>query len=149
MLKNNYLILFLSLFIFCSCKPAPKDNSSAYKTIEQIMNAQTDEWNKGSIDGFMKGYWKSEELKFITQRGIRMGYDSVSNSYKRNYNTPDKMGHLTFTDLKFTTLDQSAEIIQCTGRWNVKSKDGDNSGMFSLLFKQIDGEWKIIVDHTW
>lgn len=149
MLKFKYLLILSSFIFLISCQTAKKDNSSEYKIIEQIMNAQTDEWNKGSVDGFMKGYWHSDELKFITQRGIRMGYDSVANSYKRNYNTPDKMGHLTFTDLKFTSLDAASEIIQCTGKWNVTSKDGNNAGIFSLLFKQIDGEWKIIVDHTW
>ncbi len=148
MLKTPYALLLLLLLAIYSCQ-APQQKVPDYKTIEQLLHAQTDEWNKGSIDGFMKGYWHSEELKFITQRGIRMGYDSVSNSYKRNYNTPEKMGHLTFTDLGFTTLDASGEIVQCTGHWNVTGANGSQSGMFSLLFKQIEGEWKIIVDHTW
>src|SRR6476620_3540570 len=81
--------------------PIPVD----YKEIEAIMTAQTDEWNKGNVDGFMLGYWHSPELKFITKKGVTLSYDSMANGYKRNYNTPEKMGKLTFTDLVYTTLD--------------------------------------------
>jgi hypothetical protein len=34
------------------------------------------------------------------------------------------------------------------GKWKVKDAEGENSGYFTLLFKLIDGNWKIILDHT-
>ncbi|MDI1233398.1 MAG: DUF4440 domain-containing protein [bacterium] len=114
------------------------------------MQNQLKAWNNGSVDGFMLGYWHSDSLKFITQKGIRMGYDSVTANYKRHYNTPEKMGQLSFDHLVFNTLDTHSEIVQCTGQWHVVTKGiSGGSGLFSLLFKQINGEWKIIVDHTW
>lgn len=126
--------------------PAPVD----YKEIEAIMIAQTDEWNKGNVDGFMLGYWNSPELKFITSRGVTLGYDSMANGYKRNYNTPEKMGNLTFTNLIYTTLDADNQIVHCSGRWNVSSAtEKQQSGIFSLIFRKIDNQWKIIIDHTW
>ena len=79
-----------------------------------------------------------------------MGYDSMAAGYKRNYNTREKMGTLTFTNLVFNTLDSDHEIVQCTGRWNVAHEGSEpQAGVFSLIFRRIDNDWKIIVDHTW
>jgi ketosteroid isomerase-like protein len=83
-------------------------------------------------------------------RFVATGYDSVCNNYKKTYNTPEKMGHLAFTDLKFRELDQNGSLVHCTGKWVVFSKtEGEHSGIFSLIFKNIKGQWKIIIDHTW
>ncbi len=121
-----------------------------FQVVENVLNQQAKEWNNGSIDGFMKGYWQSDSLRFITKRGIKMGYDSVSLNYKKHYNTPGKMGHLSFTDLHFYALDSHGELVQCTGKWKVASEtEAEQSGLFSLLLKNLKGEWKIIVDHTW
>jgi hypothetical protein len=147
LLNITYLTGWLFLISACS---HPDRKPVDFKTIENVMNLQTQEWNKGNIDGFMQGYWRSDSLKFITRKGVKMGYDSVSMSYKKNYDTPEKMGHLIFTDLKFYELDQHGTLVHCTGKWVVNTKEeGEHSGIFSLLFKNFEGDWKIIVDHTW
>ncbi len=147
--KSIYLLSFL-LIILASCnKPQPKPVDFA--EIEKVLNQQTAEWQKGNIDGFMQGYWHSDSLQFITARGIKKSYDSVSNNYKKHYDTPEKRGFLTFRDLQFQTLDAACEIVHCTGRWHIAAneKDAEKSGIFSLIFKKINGEWKIVIDHTW
>lgn len=142
---------FVFVLLFSACAPQQKQKPTVdFKVVESVMQAQLKAWNQGSVDGFMLGYWHSDSLKFITQKGVRMGYDSVSANYKRHYNTPEKMGQLSFDNLQFYTLDSNAEIVQCTGQWHVMSNGvNGGSGIFSLLFKKINGEWKIIVDHTW
>ena len=121
----------------------------ASKQIELTLNKQIQMWNNGSIDGFMQGYWHSDSLKFITKRGVKFGYDSVALGYKKNYNTPEKMGKLTFSHLKHYSLNTHNTLMQTTGTWHVVQKNETDSGMFSLFLKPLNGQWKIIIDHTW
>ena len=45
----------------------PKDEAA----IRQVMADQAAAWNKGSIDAFMKGYWKNDSLIFIGKSGSK------------------------------------------------------------------------------
>jgi ketosteroid isomerase-like protein len=96
----------------------------------------------------MMGYNPSKQLKFITKRGIQLGYDSVLSRYKRYYSSREKMGQLSFDNLDFERLSNEPEIFQVTGNWQITGADS-SGGNFSLLFKKIEKDWKIIVDHTW
>jgi ketosteroid isomerase-like protein len=125
------------------------DVQSSVKAIETVMDQQAKDWNNGDIDGFMTGYWHSDSLKFITKNGIRMGYDSVTLNYKKSYDSKDKMGRLNFSDLNISMLDQEQSIANVTGKWEVIQKNKTLSGIFSLVFRQVKGEWKIVIDHTW
>jgi len=150
-MKKNSLSLLVILFLILTSCNSTKKNTVDFKAIENVLNTQVNEWQKGNIDGFMEGYWHSDLLQFITKNGIKKGYDSVCQNYKKHYDTPEKRGHLTFSDLKFQTLDSDGEIVHCTGRWHIAAQaaESEKSGVFSLIFKNMNGEWKIIIDHTW
>lgn len=114
--------------------------------ISKVLSNQLEEWNKGSVEGFMKGYWNSKDLRFVTTKGVKYGWQTVTDSYKKNYPTAEAMGQLDFK------LDRISEITKgiymVTGTWLVTGKEGNKSGYFSLLFKKIKDHWLIIVDHT-
>ena len=40
------------------------DMNDAEAGIRLVMEAQEIAWNKHDLDGFMQGYWKSDQLKF-------------------------------------------------------------------------------------
>jgi hypothetical protein len=94
----------------------------------------------------MKSYWKSDSLMFIGKSGITYGYTNTLENYKKNYDGPDKMGQLFFTLLKFEQL--SPEYYFVIGKWFLKRKAGDLGGIYSLLFRKIDGQWVIVADHS-
>ncbi len=68
----NQLFTFL-LLILLSCS---MNNTKTIETIKQdlfevnaikkILTTQQEYWNNGDIDGFMEGYWNSEELIFTS-----------------------------------------------------------------------------------
>lgn len=147
----------LALLLLSACAPQPKpdkihppkDFNAIKSSITNVLDQQAKDWNKGSIDDFMKGYWHSDSLQFIGMRGIKRGYDTVTARYKRHYNTRDKMGTLTFSDLAIEPLDKDTSLVHVTGKWHVQLKDTAQAGLFSLIWKQVGQDWRIMIDHTW
>jgi hypothetical protein len=110
------------------------------------LDDQTKYWNQGDIDGFVKAYWKNDSLMFIGQSGITYGYQNTINNYKKNYSDTAKMGTLHFEIIKLQKL--SGEYYFVVGKWFLKRSVGDLKGMYTLLFRKINNEWVIIVDHS-
>ena len=142
-------ILPFLMLIAAACRPAPKPaHMDDINTIRMVLDNQVNAWNSGSIDGFMLGYWQSDSLRFIGKRGIRYGYDSVAANYKRHYNSPEKMGMLSFNDLNILPLASVPELYNVTGKWRITGTDSA-AGFFSLLVERKKEGFKITADHTW
>ena len=110
--------------------------------ISEIMQNQQNAWNSGDIEGFMIGYWDSEELLFIGN-SVNKGYETTLSNYKKSYPTREDMGSLEFTNLIWVPVSSDAGLL--IGEWNLI---GINNGMYSLLWKKMEGEWLIIADHS-
>lgn len=52
------------------------------KEILKVMTDQQSAWNDGNIEGFMQGYWNSEEMMFIGKNGPTYGWQKTLNNYK-------------------------------------------------------------------
>jgi len=142
-------IATLLLFSFACTKKANTNLSAEdFKSIKVVLDSQVGAWNKGDIKTFMKGYWNSDSLRFIGRKGVRFSYKSVESNYLKNYNSIEKMGHLSFDSLVFTQISGNDKIANVTGQWKITGTN-NTSGFFSLLFKKVETDWKIIVDHTW
>lgn len=120
-----------------------------FADVQNVLDQQIKAWNNGSIDGFMEGYWRSDSMLFITQKGPRYGYQAVSDSYKKNYPSKEVMGQLRFEVIQIQWVDQTAGVSQVLGKWHVGESTKPQSGYFSLIFKAINGTPKIVIDHTW
>ena len=70
--------LVLLLCAACSAPPvpAPDAGSDAIKGVRAVVTAQIDAWNRGDLDGYMAGYWKSPDLVFFFERhgDARLGH---------------------------------------------------------------------------
>lgn len=116
------------------------------KQIRKILQEQTTAWNNGDIDLFMKGYWKNDSLLFVGKNGPTYGFTNTLNNYKKNYPNKDFMGKLQFTLLQVKPL--AKQIWMVLGKWELTRNAGNISGHYTLLFKKINGEWVIIMDHS-
>ena len=116
------------------------------EAITKLMTDQQTAWNKGDIDSFMQGYWKSDSLVFVGKIAPVYGWQGTIDRYKRTY--PDKatMGHLTFGIIKLQVLDDTNAFM--LGSWHLDRASGPVGGYFTLWFRKINGEWKIVCDHT-
>lgn len=115
------------------------------ETIKKVLADQQECWNKGDIPCFMEGYWKSDSLKFIGKSGIKYGWQNTLDNYIKSY--PDKatMGTLTFGLLNIEPVGPDYFV---TGTWHLQRKEDTPNGLFTLLWRKIDGEWKIVYDHS-
>jgi len=114
--------------------------------IKFVLHQQQSCWNNGDIDGFMEGYWKSEDLEFISENGITKGWDNTLNRYKKAYPTSEKMGKLEF---KLGDVDiKNDSIATLNGKWELIRKTDNPKGSFILTFQKIDSNWIIIKDYT-
>ena len=116
------------------------------QAILKVMDTQSQAWNKGDISGFMQGYWHSDSLLFVGSKGPTYGWQRTLDNYKKNYPDKASMGILSFHDIKINLLDSNNAFV--LGAWQLKREKDTPSGYFTLWFKKIKGEWKIVVDHT-
>lgn len=114
--------------------------------IKETLQNQARAWNDGNIDRFMDDYWKSEDLRFASGGDINKGWEVTIGRYKSRY--PDKatMGELAFTDLDVELLSPSDALV--FGRWRLTRENDSPNGLFTLHFKKMGRDWKIVSDHT-
>ena len=136
------LLLTAPIFVFGQQKVIPVDRAAVYKTLKMQENA----WNEGDMERFMMGYWQNEGLLFVGRSGPTFGYAQTLAKYRNGY--PDKatMGKLHFDVLHLTQWD--TQTIQLVGKFSLQRDNDAPSGFFTLLFRKINGQWKIVSDHT-
>lgn len=144
------LLLFVLLLTMAgpvlAQKTATTDSEAA---IRAVLDAQTVAWNKGNLEEFMQGYWRSPKLTFYSSSGKRAGYDAVLERYRKTYQAEGKeMGKLAFGDLVIELLGKKAAFVR--GRYELTMSDGKKlSGSYTLVLRLFKKEgWKIIHDHT-
>ncbi len=146
---KNLKLLFLLIFLLSVNGYAQKETSN-YKTskkeITSLMLQQAKDWSDGNLEAFMEGYIKSDSLKFIGSNGITYGWKNTLENYKKGYPTKEHTGTLTFNLLEFDQLANTVFLV--IGEYHLKRTVGDADGLFSIILKRIDGEWKIIADHS-
>ncbi|MGE0773056.1 MAG: DUF4440 domain-containing protein [Cyclobacteriaceae bacterium] len=123
-----------------------KDRKGAVTIIKSIMSAQEEAWNRGDLETFMEGYWRSDSLQFIGSRGINRGWQNTLDGYKKGYPTREAMGTLRFEILQYKPIGNKAVLV--TGKFFLSRSIGDLSGIFTLLFQRKKGKWVIVYDHT-
>ncbi len=116
------------------------------KAIDEVLKAQQAAWNRGDVDAFLVGYWRSPELTFSGGNGVSRGWDGVLTRYKKSYPNHAAMGQLEFSDLEFRFLGPDAALV--LGQWHLKRESGDIGGVFTLVWQKFPDGWKIIHDHT-
>lgn len=127
------------LMVLGSCASPERD-------VRAVLETQVDDWNRGDIDAFMEGYWKSDDLVFRSGDKEVKGWQPTLERYKKAYPTREKMGKLTFSDLVITmTSETEAEV---TGRFALLREPDIPTGKFKLLFRKFPEGWRIVRDET-
>ncbi|HXY61071.1 MAG TPA: nuclear transport factor 2 family protein [Chthoniobacterales bacterium] len=140
----------LGVFCFVAIAAAllaeePTSNTAAPE-IQNVLREQQDAWNRGDIDGFMNGYWRSDKTVFVSGDDVTRGWQKVLDRYKAKYSDRAKMGTLTFSEIEFTPL--SDDSVVALGSWKLQRASDAPHGRFTLVFRHFPDGWKIVHDHT-
>ena len=134
-------LLLATTFLSCNAQSSEKDDK---KAILAVMKAQEKAWSQHDLEGFMKGYWKNDSLKFFGSRGMTYGWNQTLANYKKGYPTKEDSGTLNFTIEDISKVEGNSYWVM--GRYHLKRPVGDAEGIFMIVFKKIKGEWKIVAD---
>ena len=122
--------------------------NNAATSVRAVLDAQVSAWNAGKLEDFMRGYWNSPELTFVSGGRKLWGYDATLERYRRTYQAEGKeLGKLTFGDLEIMPMGAEAAFVR--GQWQLVMSDArELGGRFTLVLRQFAEGWKIVHDHT-
>ena len=140
------LITLLALAAFSSRSAAAPPQSDDAAAILTLLNDQTAAWNRGDIEGFMNGYWNSNQTEFVSSEGVSRGWQALLERYRRSYPDRKAMGPLTFSDLEIRV--ECSTAAYALGEYHLQREDDNPSGVFTLNFRKFPEGWRIVVDHT-
>ncbi|MFY0630608.1 MAG: nuclear transport factor 2 family protein [Flavobacteriaceae bacterium] len=135
-------LLFILTFILSSCSSTTEQEDKT--AILSIIKAQEKAWSNHDLEGFMEGYWKSDSLKFYGSSGLTYGWKETLANYKKGYPTKEYTGVLKFKVKDISKIQDESYYIM--GEYHLTRTIGNAFGVFMIIFKKIDGEWKIVAD---
>lgn len=118
--------------------------SGAKIAIKKALANQEIAWNTHDLEGFMDGYWKNDSLKFFGKSGMTYGWDKSLSNYKTYYPTTEESGTLKFVITDISMIAKGAYLV--FGEYHLERNVGNTNGVFTIIFKYINGHWKIIAD---
>lgn len=145
-MKTGFLFLLILLTPVAALAQSENQKAKIKRDIIAVMDAQTEAWNRGDIDAFMLGYWRSDKLLFVSGDDVTRGWQTTLDRYKRNYNSREKMGTLRFSELEIDVISKNAAIV--LGSWALARAADNPKGKFTLVFRKFGDGWRIVRDHT-
>ena len=136
------LLLFFCLIV--TLNVVSQNEAEDKKAILSVLQMQQDAWNQNNLEDFMQGYIKSDSLKFYGSKGLTKGWQQTLDNYKKGYPTAEHSGTLTFKVDDISPIEANSYWVM--GRYYLKRNVGDAKGNFLIIFKKVNGEWKIVAD---
>jgi beta-aspartyl-peptidase (threonine type) len=134
--------------------PASRARSSGAGTdaavaeVRALLHRQEADWNRGDLEAFLGGYWKSPKLVFQSGGVRHEGWEATRERYLRRYKAEGRsMGRVAFADIEVVPL--AADAVLARGSWRLELPDGSRpGGLFTLVLKKFPEGWRIVHDHT-
>ena len=151
-MRSRFLYLALIIGFSCVVTASPQAWSgrsgvvSDQAAIQAVLDAQRDAWNRGDIEAYMDGYDRSPKTEFVGGDDISRGWQTVLDRYKKKYDTREKMGTLSFSEIDIKLLSKDTALV--LGRWRLKRTSDEPHGTFTLLFRKTKAGWRIVHDHS-
>ncbi len=116
--------------------------------IRAVLDSQVSAWNRGDLEGYMSGYWRSPNLTFFSGGTITRGWQPTLERYRKRYQGEGKeMGKLDFSDVEIEVL--GAESALARGRWHLAMSGAkDVRGVFTVVLRKFPEGWRIVHDHS-
>lgn len=115
--------------------------------VRRLLDEQVAAWNRGDLEGFMGGYWRSDSLSFFSGGNATRGWRTTLERYRRRYQGEGReMGRLAF-DVQDVSL-PARGVAVVRGGWSLAMKDSAPHGLFTLVLRWFPEGWRVVHDHT-
>jgi ketosteroid isomerase-like protein len=146
-MRNLFLTAGLTIALAATAWCADAEDAGR-RAIGKVIAEQEAAWNRQDLEGFMAGYWNSEELTFFSGAHETQGWQAALDRYKKRYTgAGNEMGKLEFSNLRIEMLGADAAFVR--GEFHLTMTNGKTPhGLFTLVFRKFPAGWKIVHDHS-
>ncbi|HEY1402557.1 MAG TPA: DUF4440 domain-containing protein [Pyrinomonadaceae bacterium] len=146
LIRLAVVLVVVSCGAACARSGESEKREAESAAIRAVLDAQAAAWNRGDVEGYMDGYERAETTTLISGDAITRGWQTVTDRYKKAYDTPEKMGTLAFGDIEVKPL--SEFYANVVGRWQLTRAKDTPHGRFALIFRRTNAGWRIVQDTT-
>ena len=140
-MTKSIAFLFGAMLLCMACNTSEETDKAE---ILKLLSEQEKAWSNHDLEGFMQTYWESDSLKFYGANGLTLGWKKTLEGYQKRYPTKDETGTLNFTIDDISKIESNSYHVM--GQYHLKRKAGDADGVFLIILRKINGEWKIVAD---
>lgn len=117
------------------------------REVNRALAASAAGWNRGDLGTFMAVYFDSPTTTYWGSRGLLHGYAAIREHYAPRFTSGAPTDSLRFENVRARRL--GTDYALATARWVLFRDDSVTSaGPFTLVLRRVEGEWKIIHDHS-
>ena len=114
--------------------------------IHDAFDTWTAAWNNGDLDGYLAGYWESEQTRYISNGKVIQGHAAIVAHYKSRLGESADFGRLELLQFEVELLGERDALV--FGRFCHTHNDTAVTGAFTIHLRNFDGTWLIVLDHS-
>jgi uncharacterized protein (TIGR02246 family) len=145
-LPSSLLLLALLLSTPAVHAAEPAAATPPDGTVESLLAHQSAAWSRGDIEAFCSVY--ADDALFLSPTGLTRGRQAVIDRYKKRYPGAAAMGTLTLEVLEVRPdAAKDPAMASVAARWKIAYPGkAALEGVTLIVFRKIDGAWKIVQD---
>jgi ketosteroid isomerase-like protein len=142
---SAYFAGILILVAYVSGTTTP--GTQATVDVRDLLDKQVAAWNRGDLDGYMAGYWNSNELTFYSNAKETFTWQGTLEHYRERYKqSKNGMGKLSLS-VQLEQLDE--HVVLGKGEWRLSMPDGTHPhGLTTVVARKLPEGWRIVHDHS-
>jgi uncharacterized protein (TIGR02246 family) len=119
--------------------------------IRQVIQTQTDAWNRGDLETFTSYY--ADDATFLSPSGVTQGRQQVLDRYRKRYPDKKAMGTLHLEPIEMRPVagaDGKLEAVSVAAHWRLEfSTDPERKpaeGLTLIVLHKTPAGWRIVQD---
>jgi uncharacterized protein (TIGR02246 family) len=126
---------------------ATRAASNPTPLVQTMLTHSAAAWNRRDLAGFVADYAPDSSTTFVSGGHVRHGFDWIRQNYATTFAPGAPHDSLRFDEVEARAL--GTDFILATARYILFRGDSiTSSGPFTLILRHVNGQWKIVHDHT-
>jgi len=113
--------------------------------IRELFEKGSTAWNRGDIDGYLAGYWDSDDTRWARGSSVIRGRRAIDAAFKARFTSAELMGRIEAPELEIQVLSEKDALV--FGQLAHTVGDATQMGLFTVHVRNIGREWFVVSDH--